>query len=50
MLEEDKKAKGDWHFRPDKQLWDEIARMKIPAIEEVASDYRLSRNPFSSSL
>lgn len=46
MLEEDKKAKGDWHFRPDKQLRDEIARMKIPAIEEVALDYRLSRNPF----
>jgi hypothetical protein len=46
MLEEDKKAKGDWHFRPDKQLRDEIARMKIPAIQAATSDYRLSRNPF----
>ncbi len=46
MLEEDKKAKGDWHFRPDKQLRDEIARMKIPAIQVATSDYRLSRNPF----
>lgn len=46
MLEEDKKAKGDWHFRPDKQLRDEIARMKIHAIQAATSDYRLSRNPF----
>ena len=46
MLEEDKKAKGDWHFRPDKQLRDEIARMKIPAIQATRADYRLSRNPF----
>jgi hypothetical protein len=46
MLEEDKKAKGDWYFRPDKQLRDEIARMKIPAIQVAASDYRLSRDPF----
>lgn len=46
MLEEDKKATGDWHFRPDKQLRDEIARMKIPAIQAAISDYRLSRNPF----
>jgi len=46
MLEEDKKAKGDWHFRPDKQIRDEIARMKIPAVQVPTSDYRLSRNPF----
>lgn len=46
MLEEDKKAKGDWHFRADKQLRDEIARMKIPAIQVTTLDYRLSRNPF----
>jgi hypothetical protein len=46
MLEEDRKAKGDWHFRPDKQLRDEIARMKIPAVQVATSDYRLSRNPF----
>ncbi|MEF8711595.1 MAG: hypothetical protein V5B38_23315 [Candidatus Accumulibacter propinquus] len=46
MLEEDKKAKGDWHFRPDKQLRDEIARMKIPAIQAPPADYRLSRSPF----
>lgn len=46
MLEEDKKAKGDWHFRPDEQLRAEIARMKIPAIQATPTDYRLSRNPF----
>jgi hypothetical protein len=47
MLEEGKKqAKGDWHFRPDKQLRDEIMRMKIPAVQVAISDYRLSRNPF----
>lgn len=46
MLEEDKKIKGDWHFRPDQQLWDEIARMKIPAVQVSTTDYRLSRNPF----
>ena len=46
MLEEDKKANGDWNFRPDKQLRDEIARMKIPAIQAAPTDYRLSRNPF----
>ncbi len=47
MLEEAKKqAKGDWHFRPDKQLRDEIAQMKIPAIQSTPADYRLSRNPF----
>lgn len=46
MLQEYKKAKGDWRFRPDRQLRDEIARMKIPAIQVATSDYRLSRNPF----
>lgn len=47
MLEEDKKqATGDWHFRPDKQLKDEIARMKIPHIQAPPTDYRLSRSPF----
>lgn len=47
MLEEDKKqAKGDWHFRPNKQLRDEIARMKIPDIQAPPTDYRLSRSPF----
>ncbi len=46
MLEEDKKAKGDWNFRPDMQLRAEIARMKIPAIQVPTSDYRLSRIPF----
>lgn len=46
MLEEDKKVKGNWHFRPDKQLRDEIARMKIPVTQVATSDYRLSRNPF----
>lgn len=46
MLEENKKVKGDWHFRPNKQLQEEIARMKIPVIQVATSDYRLSRNPF----
>ena len=46
MLEEDKEAKGDWRFRPDKQLRKEIARMKIPAIQAAPTDYRLNRNPF----
>jgi hypothetical protein len=47
MLEEDKKqVKGDWHFRPDKQLRHEIARMKIPTIQAIPADYRLSSNPF----
>lgn len=46
MLEEKKKAKGDWHFRPDQQLRDEIARMKIPEVQAALKDYRLSRNPF----
>lgn len=46
MLEEDKKVKGNWHFRPDNQLRDEIARMKIPVTQVATSDYRLSRNPF----
>ncbi len=46
MLEEDKESNGDWHFRPDKQLWDEIARMKLPAVQVSTTDYRLSRNPF----
>ena len=41
-----KEAKGDWQFRPDKQLRDEIARMNIPAIHATPADYRLSRNPF----
>lgn len=46
MLKEDKEAKGDWRFRPDKQLRKEIARMKIPAIQAAPTDYRLNRNPF----
>ena len=46
MLEENKKAKDDWHFRPDAQLRKEIARMKIPAVQASITDYRLSRNPF----
>lgn len=47
MLEENKRQhEADWLFRPDKQLRDEIARMKIPDIEGTLADYRLSRNPF----
>jgi hypothetical protein len=47
MLEEDEKQpNNDWYFRPDSQLRDEIARMKIPEIETPRTDYRLSCNPF----
>jgi hypothetical protein len=46
MLEEDKKTRGDWQFRPDKQLRTEIGRMKIPEVQAAPIDYRLSRNPF----
>jgi hypothetical protein len=47
MLEENKQQdETDWLFRPDKQLRDEIARMKIPDIEGTPADYRLSCNPF----
>jgi hypothetical protein len=48
MLEEDKQDSDnrDWLFRPDQQLRDEIARMRLPDFEGSLSDYRLSRNPF----
>ena len=48
MLEENKHQSGnqDWLFRPDQQLRDEIARMRLPAFEGSLGDYRLSRNPF----
>ncbi|MDD2942055.1 MAG: hypothetical protein PHC51_03720 [bacterium] len=48
MLEEDKQESEnrDWLFRPDKQLRDEIARMRLPDFDGSLSDYRLSRNPF----
>lgn len=48
MLEEIKQQDGDtdWIFRPDKQLNDEIGRMKLPVITEELSDYRLNRKPF----
>jgi len=48
MLEQHKQnqTNTDWIFRPDQQLRDEIARMRIPNIENAPDDYRLSRNPF----
>ena len=48
MLKEDKRGKlgTDWLFRPDKQLRDEIARMRLPVCAGSLGDYRLSRNPF----
>ena len=48
MLEENKHQSGnhDWLFRPDQQLRDEIARMRLPDFEGSLGDYRLSRNPF----
>ncbi len=36
----------DWLFRPDQQLYDEVARMKLPDFRGVAHDYRLDSNPF----
>jgi hypothetical protein len=48
MLEEDSSASEnrDWLFRPDKQLRDEIARMRLPGFDGPLSDYRLNCNPF----
>ena len=48
MLEEAKSQNGNqnWQFRPDEQLRDEIARMRLPAFNEEVKDYRLERNPF----
>ena len=48
MLKEDKRQLGvrDWLFRPDKQLRDEISRMRLPRFRSSPRDYRLSRNPF----
>lgn len=48
MLEEDKQdsENRDWLFRPDQQLRDEIARMRLPDFDGSLTDYRLSRNPF----
>lgn len=48
MLKEDKQKGGsrDWMFSPNPQLRKEIARMKIPSIQAIPTDYRLSRNPF----
>ncbi len=48
MLKEDKQDRGgnDWLFRPDKQLRDEISRMRLPEFAGSPTDYRLSRNPF----
>lgn len=36
----------DWRFRPDQQLHDEIARMRLPELRETPSGYRLSPNPY----
>lgn len=48
MLEEDKQDNDNrnWLFRPDRQLRDEIARMRLPDFDGSLSDYRLNRNPF----
>jgi hypothetical protein len=48
MLKEGKQQgeRRDWMFSPDPQLRKEIARMKIPGIQAIPTDYRLSRNPF----
>jgi hypothetical protein len=47
MLEQSKQQESrDWLFRPDSQLRAEMDRMRIPDIEGVPDDYRMSRNPF----
>ncbi len=48
MLKENKRGshETDWLFRPDKQLHDEIMRMRLPVCAASLEDYRLSRNPF----
>lgn len=48
MLEEETQEDGnrDWLFRPDQQLRDEIARMRLPIFEGPLNDYRLNPNPF----
>lgn len=48
MLEEGKQKDGsrDWLYRPDKQLKNEIARMRVPDFQGKLTDYRLSRDPF----
>ena len=48
MLEEGRQdgENRDWLFRPDRQLRDEIARMRLPDFDDSLSDYRLNRNPF----
>jgi hypothetical protein len=48
MLREDKHGHGgrDWLFRPDRQLRDEISRMRLPRLTGLPGDYRLSRSPF----
>ena len=48
MLEEHTREDGirDWLFRPDHQLLDEIARMRLPNFEGSFDDYRLNPKPF----
>lgn len=52
MLEEknSQSDKKDWIYRPDGQLSEELARMRIPACQGEISDYRLNRNPFFLNL
>ena len=48
MLEsqENENRENDWIYRPDRNLFGQIARMKLPEIEESRTDYRLNANPF----
>ncbi len=39
-------AKSDWIFRPDSQFELEVARMRLPTLDETIDDYRLLRSPF----
>lgn len=39
-------GRSDWQFRPNRQLYKEIDRMRLPEFEGLRSDYRLNRNPF----
>lgn len=48
MLEPHQASDGasDWRFRPDGQLRDEIARMRLPGLQGTTVGYRLHRSPY----
>ena len=42
----DQEMGGEWVFRPGKNFWKQVERMRIPACKEEKTDYRLHSNPF----